>query len=180
MDKALETMINNMPEKTGKSLDDWKTLLQNLPYCKHSELLNYLKNEHRLTHGYANMIALLSKQDASKPVDLLSEQYRGKENLLPLYHKLLEVVKTFGTDVIISPKKQNVSIIRKRQFVLIQPSTKTRIDLGLKLKDSPFTNRLENSGPFSTMCSHRVRIESLTDIDTELIGWLQKAYQQSC
>ncbi|MBS3994108.1 MAG: DUF4287 domain-containing protein [Bacteroidetes bacterium] len=180
MDKALQTMIDNMPEKTGKSLNEWKVLLQKIAFDKHGEIVNFLKTEHQLTHGYANTIALLAKQDDTKTVDLVAEQYTGKENLIPIYNKLLDVVNGFGADVVATPKKQNVSVIRKRQFALIQPSTKTRIDLGLKLKDSPFTNRLENSGPFGTMCSHRVRIESLTDIDTELIGWLQKAYQQSC
>ena len=28
MDKALQTMIDNMPEKTGKSLDEWITILK--------------------------------------------------------------------------------------------------------------------------------------------------------
>lgn len=56
----------------------------------------------------------------------------------------------------------------KRQFALIKPATKTRIDLGLKLKGKPTTDRLENSGPFGTMCTHRVRLKSPADIDSEL------------
>ena len=28
MSDALQTMINNMPEKTGKSLNQWKTILR--------------------------------------------------------------------------------------------------------------------------------------------------------
>ena len=28
MDKALQTMIDNMPEKTGKALDEWKVILK--------------------------------------------------------------------------------------------------------------------------------------------------------
>lgn len=80
-------------------------------------------------------------------------------------------------DVTIIPKKATVSIVRKKQFALIKPATKTRIDLGLKLKDEPTTERLENSGPFGAMCTHRLLLFTLADIDTELIEWLKIAYQ---
>jgi len=53
------------------------------------------------------------------------------------------------------------------------------IDLGLKLKNVPTTERLENSGPFGTMCTHRVKISDSDDINSELIHWLHEAYQKA-
>lgn len=179
MDKALLTMINNMPEKTGKSLEEWKSILQQKSFTKHSEAVNFLKQEHNVTHGFANTIVTLSKNDNSSASDLVVNQYKGKEALLPMYEKLLSIIKEFGPDITITPKKTSVSIIRKRQFVLIKPATKSRIDLGLKLKDKPTTSRLENSGPFGTMCTHRVKLNSIDEIDTELIDWIKEAYQKS-
>lgn len=179
MDKALQTMIDNMPEKTGKSLEEWIKLLKSMSFAKHSEAVNYLKNEHHVTHGFANTIVSLSKEDSSTVDDLVSEQYKGKEVLIPLYEALITYVKTLGRDVTITPKKGSVSIIRKRQFILIKPATKTRIDLGFKLKDTPITERLQNSGPFGTMCTHRVQICNLNEIDSELKGWIAKAYEKS-
>ena len=161
MDKALQTMIDNMPEKTGKSLNEWKKLLKKMSFSKHSEAVNFLKKEHNVTHGFANTIVILSKEENNTPSDLVENQYQGKEDLIPIYKKLLSVVTSFGDDVIITPKKTSVSIIRKKQFALIQPATKTRIDLGLKIKDKPITERLENSGPFGTMCTHRVRLTTV-------------------
>ena len=70
-------------------------------------------------------------------------------------------------------------MIRGKQFALVKPATKSRIDLGLKLKDKPTTDRLENSGPFGTMCTHRVRLEDVSQVDTELKNWLKEAYEQS-
>lgn len=179
MDKALQTMISNMPEKTGKSLEEWKTILKAKSFTKHSEGVNFLKKEHQVTHGFANTIVSLSKEESHTPVDLVTEQYKGKEALLPVYEKLLEAIKPFGNDITITPKKTSVSIVRKRQFVLVKPATKTRIDLGLKLKDKPTTDRLGNSGPFGTMCTHRVQITSTSEIDAELIGWMKEAYEKS-
>lgn len=92
---------------------------------------------------------------------------------------LLSIIKKFGEDVIVTPKKDSVSIIRKHQFALIKPATKSRIDLGLKLKDTDVQGRLENSGPFGAMCTHRIQIKSISDIDDEVIKWLSLAYERS-
>ena len=179
MSDALQTMINNMPEKTGKSLEEWKKILKKKAFVKHSEGVNFLKKEHGVTHGFANTIVTLSKGDNNSDEDLVANQYKGKESLFPIYEKLLPILKSFGNDVTITPKKTSVSIIRKRQFVLIKPATKTRIDLGLKLKDKPTTARLGNSGPFGTMCTHRVQLTSTDQIDDELTNWMKEAYDKA-
>jgi len=158
MDKALQTMINNMPEKTGKSLEEWKKILTEKAFEKHGSL---------------------SKENNDTDIDLVANQYKGKESLKPIHDKLISVVGQFGNDITITPKKTSVSIIRKRQFALIKPATKTRIDLGLKLKDKPTTDRLGNSGPFGTMCTHRVQLTNETEIDQELTNWLKEAYEAS-
>lgn len=176
MSDALQTMINNMPEKTGKSLQEWKKILKDKAFTKHSEGVNFLKKEHGVTHGFANTIVTLSKEDNNSDEDLVFNQYKGKENLFPIYEKLLPIAKGFGSDVTVTPKKGSVSIIRKRQFVLIKPATKSRIDLGLKLPKKPIGDRLGDSGPFGTMCTHRVQLTSIDDVDSELISWMREAY----
>ncbi|WP_179346057.1 DUF4287 domain-containing protein [Winogradskyella ursingii] len=177
MDAALQTMVNNMPEKTGKSLSEWKKILKQEKFTKHSEGVNFLKKEHGVTHGFANTIVSLSKEENKSDEDLITSQYQGKENLIPIYEQLIATVKGFGKDVIITPKKTSVSVVRKRQFVLIKPATKSRIDLGLKLPDKPITDRLSNSGPFGTMCTHRVQLTSVSDVDEELTEWMHEAYE---
>lgn len=179
MNPALKTMIDNMPAKTGKSLEEWKVILREKSFVKHSEGVKYLKSEFNVTHGFANTIVTLSKEETSTSVDLVKFQYKGKETLIPIYHELIKFINSLGSDVTITPKKGSVSIIRKRQFVLIKPATKTRIDLGLKLKGVPITARLENSGPFGTMCTHRVRITAASEIDDELKDFIVEAYEKS-
>lgn len=172
-------MINNMPEKTGKSLQEWKTILKAKGFEKHGEAMKFLKGEHGVTHGFANTIILLSKENRDTADDLVTAQYKGKEDLIPIYEKLISVVETFGPDVVKTPKKAAVSIIRKKQFALIKPATKTRIDLGLKLKDVPPTDRLGDSGPFGTMCTHRVQLTTTDEVDDELTAWLKEAYEKA-
>lgn len=177
MDQALKTMIDSMPEKTGKSLDEWKKILKSGNFDKHSEAVNFLKKEHGVTHGYANTIVTLSKDEQENPDDLVTNQYKGKEALIPIYEAIISTVKKLGSDVNIVPKKGTVSITRKKQFALIKPATKSRIDLGLKYKDKATTPRLLDSGPFGTMCSHRVQLTDISEVNDELKGWLMEAYQ---
>lgn len=187
-DQAAQTMIDNLPEKTGKSLEEWIEVIRGTDLRKHKEIMTFLKNEHGVTHGYANTITLLAREqfevDAggqpAEEVDLVANQYSGdKASLKPIYDRLASEILAFGPDVEISPKKAYVSLRRNKQFGLIQPSTKTRVDVGINLPDSAPGERLEASGSFNTMVSHRVRLESPEQVDDELIGWLRSAYE-SC
>ncbi|MEM8896631.1 MAG: DUF5655 domain-containing protein [Bacteroidota bacterium] len=175
-------MEKGLLEKTGKPLAHWIKVVKESKIEKHKAIIDFLKSEHGFTHGFANFVSLKArKADAASidSADLLSKQYEGKEALKPIYDKIVSIVKGFGEDLIITPKKDSVSFIRKKQFVLVKPATKTRIDVGLKLKGKEITERLENSGPFGTMCTHRVRISTIEEIDSELIDWMQEAYQKA-
>ena len=179
MDKALQTMINNMPEKTGKSLPEWTKILKEKNFAKHGEAVKFLKTEHDVTHGFANTIVTLSKNEQSSGEDLVANQYKGKESLKPIYEKLVSEIAKFGSDITTTPKKASVSLIRKHQFALIKPATKTRIDLGLKLKGKPTEGRLGDSGPFGAMCTHRIQLTSSEEVDSEVLTWIKEAYDMS-
>lgn len=175
-------MEKGILERTGKSLEHWIEVVKKSKIEKHKAIIDFLKSEHDFTHGFANFVALKTKKSDAGSIDdavLLANQYKGKEHLKPIYEKLLVAIDTFGDDITKTPKKDSVSIIRKKQFALIKPATKTRIDLGLKIKDKPTTDRLENSGPFGSMCTHRVRLSTPEEVDATLIEWLKEAYQKA-
>lgn len=176
-------MEQGLLDKTGKSLEEWKAIVAKENFEKHGQIMKFLKETHGMTHGFANFVTLKYRSaDAAShdSDDLVSAQYsKGKEDLKPIYDLLIEKISAFGKDIEIAPKKAAVSLRRKRQFALIQPSTKTRIDLGLKLNDAALTDRLENSGPFGAMCTNRVRLEGVSDVDGELMEWIKTAYEQA-
>lgn len=176
-------MEKGLKEKTGKSLSEWIAIVATQNFEKHGQIMTFLKTEHGFTHGFANFVAMKSrKADAASHDgdDLVAAQYaKGKEALKPIYDKILAIVSDFGDDVEIAPKMSSVSLRRKRQFALVQPSTKTRVDLGLKLNDAELTDRLGNSGPFGAMCTNRVKLSEITEVDDELVGWLRTAYEQA-
>lgn len=183
VEKAVENMIANLKKNTGKTLEEWFLILKTFSGVKHGEMVKFLKEEHNLSHGFANMIALKARGadagSATSSDELIDKQYLGKEELKSIYEHLIKVTKAFGADVILSPKNAYVSIKRKKQFAIIQPSTKTRLDLGLNIKDLDPVGKLEKSGSFNAMCTHRIRLEKVDDIDTDVINWLKKAYEDA-
>lgn len=183
MDKALQTMIDNLKKNSGKSLDEWIVIVKKTGIEKHGEILKFLKSEHGFTHGYANLVSMKARGadagSAESSNQLVDDQYKNKGNLKPFYDKLIIEINKFGNDVKIAPKKAYVSIRRKKQFALIQPSTKTRLDVGINLKGAEPSGSLEASGSFNSMCSHRVRIEDDSHINEDLINWLKSAYDNA-
>ncbi len=177
------SMVANMAEKTGKSLEQWIALAKKSGESAHGKIVAHLKSEHGLGHGYANLVAhrfLTPAGSEPQGDDLVEALFAGKKAALrPIHDALMKAAKALGKDVEIAPKKTYVSLRAAKQFALVQPSTATRVDLGLNLKGVEPTARSEASGSFSAMCTHRVRLESAKDVDSEVKGWLQQAYESA-
>jgi hypothetical protein len=167
-------MIANLKEKTGKTLKQWLPIVKATKLEKHGQIVKFLKTEHGLTHGFANMIvheALKQGEPVATADSLVENQYAGpKSELRPIYEALVKAMRKLGTDVEAAPKKAYVSFRRGKQFAIVQPSTKTRVDVGINIKGQPADGRLEVSGSFNAMVSHRVRVESVKEVDKQLIA----------
>ena len=180
--KAVETQLKNIESSSGKKLEQWATIIKNCGFSKHGEIVGFLKKEHGLGHGNANMLAHhVNKTHSSNENadDLITKQYEGKADLKKIYDQLMELITTFGNDVEISPKKAYASVRRKKQFAIIQPTTKTRLDVGLNLKDHTSTGVLQPAGSWNAMCTHRIKIEKQEDVNEAVIHWIREAYNQA-
>ena len=182
LDAAGQKMLANIEEKTGVTVAEWVKRIHASKKAKHGEIVAWLKAEHGLTHGYANLLAHTAKGSAASTSgasddDLVEAMFAGKKaDLRPIYDAVMAKVKALGTDVELAPKKAYVSLRRNKQWGLVQPSTATRLDLGLVLKGVAPSGRLEARGSFNSMVTHRVRLESVKDVNAELVTWLTAAY----
>lgn len=181
MPDEANVMIKNLEANTGKSIDEWIKIALSSGEEKHRPMLNFLKNNHGLTYGFANLVAMKARKADAGSVenkeDLISAQYAKKPNLKPIYDALMKHINSFGKELEIAPKKAYVSLRRKKQFGIIQPSTKSRLDVGINLKGTESTERLETSGSFNGMVSHRVRVTDIKQVDKELVNWLKAAFE---
>jgi len=175
--------VKNLETITGKKIEEWIAIANKCGLEKHGEILNYLKTTYGIGHGNANLIVHYAKQSHAGAVEnseeLVTAQYRRKENLKTWYDLLMKEINLLGDDIELAPKKAYVSLRRKKQFAIIQPSVKTRLDIGLNIKDvAPFGN-VEAAGSWNSMCTHRIKIEDEKQINPDLISWIKKAYGQA-
>lgn len=184
-----QSSLAALKQKTGRTLEEWIKLVQKQAPATEKERRAWLKAEHGLGMNYAWWIAehSVGKGDDGNPETYLKQaeefvqsMYSGaKEALRPIHDELLALGRSLGNDVKVCPCKTMVPLYRKHVFAQIKPTTRTRIDLGLALKNTKVQKRLIDTGGFAKKdrITHRIEIASLQDIDAEVKKWLKTAYE---
>ena len=183
LDKSVQTQLENIQKKTGKTLDELAEIVHKSGSTKHGEIREYLKRELNLGHGDANaLVHAVLKSDGQraaegKPEDsVLDEIYSGgKAGFRPIHEKLIQAINGFG-EYEVAPKKGYVSLRRRKQFAMIGPKTNTRFEVGLNAKDLKKNARLLEQ-PKGGMCNYIVNLSDVKEVDSELIAWLKSAYE---
>jgi hypothetical protein len=181
VEEGLKTQVRNIEARYGRSMADWTEVVRQSGRSRHGEILALLKTEHRMSHGDANRVALVTRDAiagsppaAGDPTEAL---YAGRAAALRQIHdRLLATINGFGGDIEVAPKRGYLSLRRARQFAMIQPSTRW-VEVGLILKASPVGGRLEKNP--NAMFTHRVRLSDAGQVDAELTGWLREAYDRA-
>jgi hypothetical protein len=182
VDDATASQIANLEAKTGRSLDEWIRIALATPdgsVPSHKAIVDRLKAEHGLGHGYANLVALraLRPPDAPDGDSLVETWYAGpKARLRPLHDAVVAVAEGLGPDVELAPKKTYLSLRRRKQFAMVGPGPGGTLEIGLNLPNRPVAGRLQAS---TGMASRRVRITTAEELDAEFLGWLREAYEEA-
>ncbi|MCX8131672.1 MAG: DUF4287 domain-containing protein [Clostridia bacterium] len=183
MDKKTEdTMIENLYKNTGKTIEEWVIIINENKSPKHSQSVQFLKEQFGLGTFYADLVVHKANGTDSGSVDsetLIENQYKGKENLKPIYDELLLRIMNFGDDIEIVPKNTYVSLRRKKQFCCLKPATKTRFEIELIIKGQEPHGILELISGAGAMCTHKIKIESLSQITEEVVNWIKVAYSKA-
>jgi hypothetical protein len=181
--------IASLPAKTGRSLEEWIALVKKQGPPTEKERREWLKKEHG--HGTNSAWWIAERADGKGTETDDPEAYLraaegyveamfegGKAGLRPIYDALLDLGLSTGKDVKACPCQTIVPLYRHHVFAQIKPTTRTRIDFGLALKDTKATGKLIDTGGFAKKdrITHRFAISSLDDIDAEVMRWLKKAY----
>ena len=183
VDQAFETQLKNIQAKTGKSLEQLYALIHASGLTKHGEIRDMLKRDLGLGHGDANTLArfFLNSNSKGRPQksnnleDIVREIYAGpKADLHAIHEALMNEIASFGPFEI-APKKGYISLRRKKQFAMIGPGTKARVDIGINMKGVKGTDRLVELPP-GGMCQYKVAVADAKEVDKELIAWLRQAF----
>jgi hypothetical protein len=181
-----EAIAKNLPAKTGRTFEQWVELTRREGLSSRRERIGWLKTEHGLGTVTATFIAADAEGRSiadtyADPDALLDTMYGGeKAPLRAIYDELAKAARKLGRDVELTVCKTYVGIRRGRQFGLIKPTTRTRVDLGLALPGVKPAGRLLNAGSIgSDRITHRIEIACKKDIDGEVLRWLKAAFAAS-
>ncbi|MGD0212820.1 MAG: DUF5655 domain-containing protein [Terriglobales bacterium] len=183
--------IEELPRKTGRSLEEWIALTKKSGLTSEKERFEWLKKEHKLGRNDATWIAERADGKGTAAFDSpetylktaaewVDAQYSGpRAGLRPLYEQLLKLGFSLGKDVKACPCRTMVPFYRKHVFAQIKASTNTRIDLGFALGNLKTPKRLIDTGGYEKKdrITRRIEIKSKADIDDEVKRWLKKAYE---
>ena len=183
LDQAVQTQLDNIQKKTGKTLAELSAIAAKSGLTKHGELRDMFKEKLGLGHGDANsLVHAILKSDGTRAAEgkaedaLLDEIYSGaKAGFRPIHEKLMKDINKFGEFEIV-PKKGYVSLRRKKQFAMIGPKTNTRFEVGINAKDLKKNARLLEQ-PKGSMCNYVVNVGAAQDVDAELIAWIKSAFE---
>ena len=185
LDQAVQTQINNIQKKTGKTLAELSAVAKKSGLTKHGELRDMFKEKLGLGHGDANsLVHAILQSDGTRVAEgksgdaVLDEIYSGaKAGFRPIHEKLIKEINKFGEFEIV-PKKGYVSLRRKKQFAMIGPKTNTRFEVGINAKDLKKNVRLLEQ-PKGSMCNYIIRVTDLQSVDAKLIAWVKSAYESA-
>jgi hypothetical protein len=187
LDKARSTQLKNIEARAGKSLQEITNLIQSAGLTQHGKIRDYLIQELKLGYGDANMLVHYAlKTDGQSAAqasgasleEITTQIYTGKTEIQRQIHTLvMQELEKFGLFEI-APKKGYLSLRRKRQFAMLGPASKGRIEVGLNLKGLQGTVRLVLLPP-GGMCQYKVFLSDLGQVDSELLNWLRQAYDNA-
>jgi hypothetical protein len=185
----VQDWIVNLPEKTGRSLDQWLRLIRDEGPPTEKERREWLKKKYQLGTNSAWWLAERAEGKGTEDSDpesylqaavgYVEAMLAGpKAGLRQIYDHLLNVGLRVGKDVKACPCKTIVPLYRNHVFAQLKPTTRTRLDLGLALKNTKATGRLIDTGGLAKgdRITHRIPITKLDEIDEEVKRWLKIAY----
>ena len=186
----VQKWVGELKGKTGRSLEEWLTLVKKEGPKDEKSRREWLKTKHKLGTNSAWWIAERAdgKGEADSPEAYLQsaaryvkEQYAGpKEKLRPIFEELLRLGRSMGDDVKVCPCKTIVPLYRQHVFAQIKATTSSRIDFGFALThyQGKLPKRLIDTGGLAKKdrITHRIELTSTTEIDREVKKWLKTAY----
>ena len=166
-------------ERTGKSETEWNRRIAGESLAGPDELDAWLKAQG--VTGYARTHLIRERFGwpdflTASADELIDGQYRDRPALRPILERLLEAAALAG-DVDVQARKTYVSLVTpRRTFARIQATTRTRVDLALRIADRAPGGRLAAS-KIHPDCPLQMSFKNAGEVDDETVELLRAAYE---
>src|SRR5262245_34539590 len=181
--KGMQAMSARLlKERTGADVEAWNQRIAAERFADEQQLRAWLTAQG--VTGYAQSLLVMERFGypdflLASADELIQAQYADRPQLRPIFDAIVDAAAELG-EVIIQTRKTYVSLVSpRRTFARVQPTTKQRVDLGLRLAGQQPGGRLQPSKIHESM-PLQISLTTPDDVDSEVLGWLQQAYDQNC
>jgi hypothetical protein len=179
-----EQEIQWLIERTGEGLETWNARVREAGVSDEASLRAWLTE--RGVTGYPAMLLVMERFGypdylQASADELIDGRYADRPALRPILDTILGLLPAIGKIEVQARKTHVAFLTPKRTFGALQPTTRKRADLGLRLTpDQQPSGRLERAPNFGqSSVTHKIGLASADDVDDETISWLKKAYALS-
>jgi len=170
-----------LKERTGEDVDAWNRRVKKERFNDEKTLRVWLTKQG--VTGYAQSLLVMERFGypdflLASADELVEGQYEDRPHLRPIFNAIIDAAAGLD-DVTIQARKTYVSLVSpRRTFARVQPTTKNRVDLGLRLDGEKPGGRLQPSKIHETM-RLQISFKTRDEVDSEALDWLQRAYDQN-
>jgi hypothetical protein len=171
-----------LKERTGADVDTWNQRIATEGFADEQALRLWLTAQG--VTGYAQSLLVMERFGypaffLASADALIQGQYADRPQLRPIFDAIIDAAAALG-EVVVQTRKTYVSLVSpRRTFARVQPTTRQRVDLGLRLEGLAPSGRLLPSKIHETM-PLQISLTALVEVDAEVLAWLQQAYDQNC
>ena len=184
---TFQAYLDTIKAKTGMDPNDFQKIAAAKGLLggdiKAGPIQKWLKDEYDLGPGHSMALVSVFRENLlEQPTreQAIDKFFAGPKAFWQLtWDELMAKIMKFGPDVSLQPTDTYIGIVRAGKKFAIVATTARRMDVGLKLKGEPVTERLIASGNWNAMCTHRVQLFDGAELDGELLGWLREAYDRA-
>jgi hypothetical protein len=170
-----------LKERTGQGVAGWNQRILSEGFTDEPALRAWLAAQG--VTGYAQSLLVMERFGypdflVASADALIAGQYADRPQLRPIFDAIVDAAAGLG-EVVVQTRKTYVSLVSpRRTFARIQPTTRQRVDLGLRLEGLAPGGRLLPSKIHETM-PLQISLTRPDEADAEVLGWLQQAYEQT-
>jgi Family of unknown function (DUF5990)/Domain of unknown function (DUF5655) len=111
--------------------------------------------------------------------ELIGRQYADRPQLRPVFDAVLSALPALPGPVTVQARGTLVSLVSpRRTFAVLKPTTKSRVDLGLRLDTTRPGGRLQPARDLG-QATVRIPLTRPGEVDDEVRDWLTKAYDEN-
>jgi hypothetical protein len=114
----------------------------------------------------------------SEADELIDGQYSDRPQLRPVFDAVLAALPVVGPATIQARKTMVSFVTPRRTFAVVQATTKSRVDLGLRLEHERPGGRLLAARDLGA-ATVRIPLTQPEDVDAEVLDWMRRAYAEN-